>query len=58
MGLVMLEVVGGQRPEPHNELLRNQEFLQELCRDDLSVVDANDAPGRFHHRKVPQRHAD
>ena len=45
----MLEVVGGQRPEQHNELLGSEEYLQELQREDLSVFDVGDAPGHYSH---------
>ena len=45
----MLEVVGGQRPGRHNELLGSEEYRQELYREDLSVFDAHDAPGHYQH---------
>ena len=54
----MLEVVGDQRPERHNELLRNEQFLQELGRDDLSVFTVNACPRALPPPQVPQRHAD
>ena len=49
LGLVMLEVVGGQRPGRHNELFGSEEYRQELYREDLSVFDASDAPGHYNH---------
>ena len=45
----MLEVVGGQRPGRHNELLVSKEYRQELYREDLSVFDAHDAPRHYQH---------
>lgn len=47
----MLEVVGGQRPERHSELLGSQEYLQELHQDDLCAYDPDDAPGHYQHLK-------
>ena len=52
LGLVMLlEVVGGQKPERQNELLRTKEYLDKLDQDDLGASDPGDAPGMYRHLK-------
>lgn len=47
----MLEVVGGQKPKQHQEILSSKQYLDELGEDDLDAFDADDAPGMYRHLK-------
>ena len=52
LGLVMLEVVGGRKPQQHLDVLSSQEYLEELSDEERGdPSDPDEAPGQYHHLK-------
>ncbi|KAL3140831.1 Suppressor of Sensor Kinase (SLN1) [Trebouxia sp. C0010 RCD-2024] len=49
LGLVMLEVVGGRKPQQHLDVLSRQDYLEEVDGEWMDPYDPNEAPGKHRH---------
>ena len=49
LGLVMLEVVGGRRPQQHLDVLSRQDYLEEVDGGWVNPYDPDEAPGKHRH---------
>ena len=47
----MLQMVGGQKPEQHQEILSSKQYLDELKEDDMDASDPDEAPSMYRHLK-------
>ncbi|KAL3148099.1 Suppressor of Sensor Kinase (SLN1) [Trebouxia sp. C0009 RCD-2024] len=49
LGLVMLEVVGGRKPQQHLDVLSRQDYLEEVDGEWVDPYDPDEAPGKHRH---------